>query len=920
MECPNCHCIYDDTLTGCPICAEKMTKPDSKTAPGGSGPKNTGASDTEKKNRDSEYDALNGYEEKKGRSGFGRVILVTDMHMFGRKVAIKRFTNTELDQITGSEVLRPEIEERVLANAKTIAGLKHPNIIDVYFAGKYQDGVQIVMEYIDGGSIKETVEQKGRFDSEAAAQIGIKLCDGMALLHEQNIIHKNLGPENILLTKKGKPKIAGFSYEFEMGSQSVMFSETEKSAAQWMSPEQRISMTGVDCAGDIYSLGATLYFAATGEVPSEIVSDKLPESLREPLGTAMAENPENRFQSAREFGESLENVLISNRKTKIISEGTGEFPCYACAKPVPYKAAFCPACGIEILGIWKEKENLYRDTNKEIEACVHVGEFNEALRKMDAILPEFEHEHFVHLQNEVLMKKEWAQEEWNRVDEKKENLLSRLRKADAALDRKEADIAIEIAEDVKRTAEPYFKSVHAEADEKIKRAKLIKEDERTLKNELDMCQESAEKYLHHGDFERAKARITDVLKKIDRKAFPDMFNEAEEKLKYIDGLIRERMNESIALAEKAATGEDFSYAFGLLDTVIGGNDDAYESLRQKARDVKEKIQILKLDYERVHFSNLRKDFTKRIEEAGKKPMWSGPLLRPVVKSEIDELEDLKAAAKQVLKKRNAIWFGIFVVTVAVLAAILITAMTILQKESPRPESWVRKARLFTNVANVREGPDTSFGIIAVITNDEKGAPKEAIRLANDDEVEITALDFALSRQGHPWIKVLINKGEAHRNINGYISGKILEDMNGHMLFSEAVVDDACNVRKDPKSDSPVIFRLGKGNMVKILGKTGGEVWFKVFHETTGETGFVDFKQIRLVPSAVVIELCSLKDMPDEQGREIAKLEKDLRVYLLEKTVDHKGMAWYRVAHNSIEGYVSAASATVLGPDTEPKKK
>lgn len=897
MECPNCHINYDDELLECPGCGAEPEKSDAAqlgifpeldinaepVEPG----------DDPYAGSDSEREIPGDCDEKEGGGGFGKILLVSDVNMFGRKVAIKRFTHSELGMLAGSEVLRPEFEEKILEKAKDIANLKHPNVVDVYFAGKYQEGLQIVMEYIEGGDLEDAVTGKGRIDSEEAARIGVQLCDGISALHENDIVHGCIRPENILFTKEGVPKIIGFNY----ASDSVMAASRSKD--EWSGPEQREDRTrAADVTGDIYSLGAVLYFAVTGEIPGETVSDKLPETIGEHILGAMAENPDNRFSSVREFGEALENVLISRRKLKIISEGEGEFPCYECGKDVPYAAAFCPACGVEILGIWKKKETLYRDSIKEAEELVRAGEFNNALKKLDTIEPEFDHEHFVHLKSEIETKKQWVQDEWNRVDDKKDILLGRIRKAESALERLEFKAAMEIAEEIKQSADPYFKSIHTSADKIIEQVGIVRENEKAYRDELAALNEAAEEDPSRFDFAGAKNQASELMKKIDQSIYPEIFEEARKTLERIAaeekkadnagtglrvklddaakalenldfekadllaaqleeaseekfpdvfedaGKIRNRIaritdkrkniEQKLEDAEKSAANSDYTSAVQTVDEILALDGEAYEDQRQKAAEAKEKFEIMEREYETARISSLRLEFGGKIEEAKNNMFGASSILRPVMENEDGELENLRGEAAAILKKRTVVLGS----ALGVLLFLLIVGGVIvagISSKSEKPErQWGFEVRKFTPVVNVRTGPDTSFDEIETLKKDES--------------IEIRALGYELSQDGHPWIKVSVKKAGGHPPVDGYISGKIIEDMNGNLLFSEAAVIGDGNVRDFPDKSGRPIAKLGKDFIVSIKGKAvdgKGRVWFMI-HQGQLE-GYIQAGAVRLVP-------------------------------------------------------------------------
>ncbi|MEI7929420.1 MAG: serine/threonine-protein kinase [Verrucomicrobiales bacterium] len=135
-----------------------------------------------------------------GQGGMGAVLLATDTRL-DRKVAIKRI----LGEAAGNRMA----VQRFLTEAKAIAALNHPNIVQIYDYGRAKDGPFLIMEFVDGGSLLDRCRE-GAMPLEAAVDMACQLCDGLAKAHDLGIVHRDIKPANVLLTKDGTPKLTDF--------------------------------------------------------------------------------------------------------------------------------------------------------------------------------------------------------------------------------------------------------------------------------------------------------------------------------------------------------------------------------------------------------------------------------------------------------------------------------------------------------------------------------------------------------------------------------------------------------------------------------------------------------------------------------------------------------------------------------------
>src|ERR687891_1896767 len=199
-------------------------------------------------------------EHELGSGGMARVYLGRD-EVLDRPVAVK-----VLNPVHGGT----DIGNRFEREGRTAARLAHPNIVQVYDAGKAEfDGREtsyIVMEYVPGGDLKELIDEKGRLPGPELARLGEEICAGLAHAHERGVIHRDIKPHNILLDENGHVKVTDFGIARALDTTQATRTGSFLGTALYSSPEQ-LQGHKVTPKSDVYSLGATLYQAATGEPP-----------------------------------------------------------------------------------------------------------------------------------------------------------------------------------------------------------------------------------------------------------------------------------------------------------------------------------------------------------------------------------------------------------------------------------------------------------------------------------------------------------------------------------------------------------------------------------------------------------------------------------------------------------------------------
>ena len=255
---------------------------------------------------------------KIGTGGMSDVYKARD-HILGRFVAIK--------------VLKQEFSEDVnfvvkfRTEAQSAAGLEHPNIVNIYDVGSEEGMHYIVMEYVEGVTLKTYIEKKGRLTYKEAVSIAIQVGRGMEAAHAKSIIHRDIKPQNILISTEGKAKVTDFGIARAVSNNTI--SADVMGSVHYASPEQ--ARNGfVDSKSDIYSLGIVMYEMVTGRVPfdgettvsiaiqhlqEEMPSPRtyaaeLPISLEKIILKCTQKSPDRRYGGTTELLGDLKQVLV----------------------------------------------------------------------------------------------------------------------------------------------------------------------------------------------------------------------------------------------------------------------------------------------------------------------------------------------------------------------------------------------------------------------------------------------------------------------------------------------------------------------------------------------------------------------------------------------------------------------------------
>jgi serine/threonine-protein kinase len=257
--------------------------------------------------------------ESLGSGGMGEVYLARD-RVLERDVALKVLRS----QYAGNE----EFAERFRREARSAAGLSHPNIVQVYDRGETQDGTSyIAMEYVPGGTLKEQIERRGPFGASETAAVGAQITDAIGAAHERGVIHRDIKPQNVLVTASGDLKVTDFGIARAASAVTSSASSAIFGTAGYISPEQALGEP-VGPASDLYSLGVILYEMLTGELPftadnsiavcmkhvteplrpPKQLNPSIPEGMDALVVKLLAKDPANRYASATELLNDLERV------------------------------------------------------------------------------------------------------------------------------------------------------------------------------------------------------------------------------------------------------------------------------------------------------------------------------------------------------------------------------------------------------------------------------------------------------------------------------------------------------------------------------------------------------------------------------------------------------------------------------------
>jgi serine/threonine-protein kinase len=217
-----------------------------------------------------------------------------------------------------------EFVERFEREAKAVAALAHPHMVRVYDSGRDGDVHYIAMEYVEGEDLKAHIRRVGRLGPARATEIAAQVCEALEYAHTHGVIHRDVKPQNILLTREGAVKVTDFGIARAVSSATITQTGTVLGSVQYLSPEQARGGV-VGRSSDLYSLGVVLFEMATGQLPfagdspiaialahvnqpplrPRSLVPELPEALDGIIRLALAKSPSRRYASAGQMRRDL---------------------------------------------------------------------------------------------------------------------------------------------------------------------------------------------------------------------------------------------------------------------------------------------------------------------------------------------------------------------------------------------------------------------------------------------------------------------------------------------------------------------------------------------------------------------------------------------------------------------------------------
>jgi serine/threonine protein kinase len=252
----------------------------------------------------------------------------------GGMADVYKARDQRLNRFVAIKVLKPEYSSdksfvnKFRAEAQSAAGLSHPNIVNVYDVGDDSGLHYIVMELVEGITLKRFIERKGKLEVKEAVGIGIQIAQGMEAAHDNHIIHRDIKPQNIIISRDGKVKVTDFGIAKATNSNTI--TSNAMGSVHYLSPEQARGGYS-DEKSDIYSLGVTMYEMLSGKVPfagDNTVSvallhiqgeamplreldPEIPVSVDKIVQKCMQKRPERRYHSASELIVDLKKAITN---------------------------------------------------------------------------------------------------------------------------------------------------------------------------------------------------------------------------------------------------------------------------------------------------------------------------------------------------------------------------------------------------------------------------------------------------------------------------------------------------------------------------------------------------------------------------------------------------------------------------------
>ncbi len=287
--------------------------------------------------------------KKLGQGGMGAVFLGHQISL-DRQVALKVLSK----ELAG----KPAFVERFKREAKVMAKLDHPNILRCYGVGEAGGHHYLAMEFVEGGSVGDWLKKLGKFSLADSLHLTLACAHALQHAHELTILHRDIKPDNILLTKKGVVKVADLGLA-KAQDDDLGLTKTGTGAGTpiYMAPEQARDSKHVDGRSDIYAMGVMLYVFLTGELPfrgetlvemieakekgkfspARKFNEEVPERLDLIIDKMLVAKPEHRYQSCAEVILDLENLGLAGDRLSFIEPAPGPQSKTSSPAPQPKK-------------------------------------------------------------------------------------------------------------------------------------------------------------------------------------------------------------------------------------------------------------------------------------------------------------------------------------------------------------------------------------------------------------------------------------------------------------------------------------------------------------------------------------------------------------------------------------------------------
>lgn len=265
-----------------------------------------------------------------GEGGMANVYLANDT-ILDRKVAVKVLRG---DLSSDDKFIR-----RFQREALSVSNLSHPNIVEVYDVGEEDGNYYIVMEYIEGKTLKQLLKKRETLTLPEVIDIMTQLTDGLTHAHESYIIHRDIKPQNIMILDNGMVKITDFGIAMALNATQLTQTNSVMGSVHYLPPEQANGKSAT-VKGDIYSLGIMMFELLTGSVPFkgdnavEIalkhmkekmpsirkINPTIPQSVENIILKATAKNPKNRYETVHDMHEDLITCMEKENEKKVVFE------------------------------------------------------------------------------------------------------------------------------------------------------------------------------------------------------------------------------------------------------------------------------------------------------------------------------------------------------------------------------------------------------------------------------------------------------------------------------------------------------------------------------------------------------------------------------------------------------------------------